>query len=43
MIRRVQTLLADRFGLAFHRDTETLSVYEIAVSENGPKFLQNPR
>lgn len=41
MIRRVQTLLADRFALAFHREKKTLSVYEIVVGKNGPKFLQN--
>jgi len=41
MISRVQTLLADRFALAFHREKKTLSVYGIVVGKNGPKFLQN--
>ncbi len=41
MIRRVQTLLADRFALAFHREKKTLSVYEFFVGKNGPKVLQN--
>jgi uncharacterized protein (TIGR03435 family) len=42
MIRRVQALLDDRFVLSFHREKKTLSVYEIVVGKNGPKFLKNP-
>ena len=41
MIRQVQALLTDRFALAFHRERKRLSVYEIIVGKNGPKFLKN--
>lgn len=32
----LQTLLRDRFKLAFHREEKTLPVYELRVSSNGP-------
>jgi uncharacterized protein (TIGR03435 family) len=41
MIARAQTLLADRFGLAFHRESKMLPVYEIVVGKTGPQFLGN--
>ena len=34
----VQKLLADRFGLKFHRDTKELSAYVLSVGKNGPKM-----
>jgi uncharacterized protein (TIGR03435 family) len=33
-----QTILLDRFGLTFHRETKVLPVYELVVDKNGPKF-----
>jgi len=34
----MQALLADRFGLALHRDTKDLPVFEIVVGPGGPKL-----
>jgi uncharacterized protein (TIGR03435 family) len=34
----VQKLLADRFGLQYHRGTKELSVYQIVVGKTGPKL-----
>lgn len=34
----VQKLLADRFGLKFHRDTKELSAYVLSVGKSGPKL-----
>jgi len=34
----VQTLLADRFGLQYHRATKELSVYQIVVGKTGDKL-----
>lgn len=34
----LQKLLADRFGLTFHRETRTLSVYELTIAKSGPKL-----
>jgi uncharacterized protein (TIGR03435 family) len=34
----VQTLLAERFSLQFHRERKELSVFRIAVVKNGPKL-----
>jgi len=34
----LQALLAQRFKLAFHRETQVLPVYEIAVAKNGFKL-----
>jgi len=36
----VQKLLADRFGLKFHRDTKELSAYVLSVGKNGPKMTK---
>jgi uncharacterized protein (TIGR03435 family) len=37
----VQKLLADRFGLVFHREKKEMSVYVITVPEMGHKMTQN--
>jgi uncharacterized protein (TIGR03435 family) len=34
----LRSLLADRFQLATHRETKTLSAYAIALAKGGPKF-----
>jgi uncharacterized protein (TIGR03435 family) len=36
----LQTLLADRFKLAVHRDTKELDVYSLAVGKNGSKLKE---
>jgi uncharacterized protein (TIGR03435 family) len=35
----VQTLLADRFGLKFHREKKKLNVYVISVGKSAPKLF----
>ena len=40
-LRRLQTLLRDRFKLALHRETKQLPIYELTVAKGGPK-LQLP-
>lgn len=40
-LRRLQTLLEDRFNLAVHRETRELPVYELTVAKGGAK-LQPP-
>jgi uncharacterized protein (TIGR03435 family) len=32
----LQTLLARRFGLTFHRETRTTTVYELVIAKGGP-------
>jgi len=34
----VQTLLADRFQLKVHRETQEVSIYALVVGKSGPKF-----
>src|SRR3974390_3846198 len=34
----LQTLLADRFHLTFHRETKDLPTYRLVVAKGGPKF-----
>ncbi|HLJ17191.1 MAG TPA: M56 and DUF3738 domain-containing protein [Bryobacteraceae bacterium] len=36
--RMLQTLLADRFKLALHRETRELPVYDLIAAKNGPKL-----
>jgi uncharacterized protein (TIGR03435 family) len=38
MQEMLQKLLADRFGLKFHRDKRELSVYAIQIAKGGPKL-----
>lgn len=37
---RLQSLLADRCKLTFHRETKELPVYALVVAKNGPKLKQ---
>jgi uncharacterized protein (TIGR03435 family) len=37
----VQKLLAERFGLAFHKEKRELSAYVLNVGKNGPKLSSN--
>jgi bla regulator protein BlaR1 len=38
--RMLQALLADRFRLSLHRETNELPVYSLVVAENGPKLQE---
>ena len=38
--KMVQSLLADRFKLALHREMRETPVYELVVAKNGPKFKE---
>jgi len=38
MRRMLQVLLGDRFKLALHRETKTVSVFELVVDKGGPKL-----
>jgi uncharacterized protein (TIGR03435 family) len=40
-LRRLQTLLRDRFKQALHRETKELPIYQLTVAKGGPK-LQPP-
>lgn len=33
-----QTILTERFGLAFHRETKVLPAYELVIDKGGPRF-----
>jgi uncharacterized protein (TIGR03435 family) len=37
----LQSLLADRFKLKFHREMREMPVYELVVGKNGPKFKES--
>jgi uncharacterized protein (TIGR03435 family) len=37
---RIQTMLADRFQLKFHRETKQLAVYSLVVAKGGPKLKE---
>jgi uncharacterized protein (TIGR03435 family) len=37
----LQNLLADRFMLVVHREKKAMTVYELTVAKNGPKFLES--
>jgi uncharacterized protein (TIGR03435 family) len=39
--RMLQTLLADRFKLALHRETQDLPVYALVIAKNGPKLQES--
>jgi uncharacterized protein (TIGR03435 family) len=39
MLRR---LLADRFGLKFHREKKEMSIYALTMAKNGPKLKESP-
>jgi uncharacterized protein (TIGR03435 family) len=38
-----QSVLLERFGLAFHRDQKDMSVYVLSVAKNGPKLKETAR
>lgn len=38
--RMLQTLLADRFQVRFHRETSQLPVYDLVAAKNGPKLRE---
>jgi uncharacterized protein (TIGR03435 family) len=38
ILAMLQTLLADRFRLALHREQKEMAVYAMVVSKNGPKL-----
>ena len=37
---RTQSLLADRFKLALHKETRQLTIFKLLVEKNGPKHLE---
>lgn len=39
--RMLQTLLADRFRLTFHREPKEMQVYALVVGRDGPKFKRS--
>jgi uncharacterized protein (TIGR03435 family) len=39
---KLQSLLADRFSLAIHRETKEMPVYELVVAKGGPKLTPAP-
>jgi uncharacterized protein (TIGR03435 family) len=41
MIERVQKLLADRFGLRFHREKKQMPAYIVTVAKGGARFLNS--
>jgi uncharacterized protein (TIGR03435 family) len=41
MLPMVQSLLAERFGLAFHRGTRDLPVYRLIIGKNGNKLREH--
>src|SRR5262249_21086611 len=38
--RMLQTMLLDRFGLKFHRETRQVQGYALVVAKNGPKIKE---
>jgi uncharacterized protein (TIGR03435 family) len=40
LLQMVQTLLADRFKLKFHREARELSVFALVIGKNGPKLKE---
>ena len=41
LLEMLQTLLADRFKLTFHRETKVQPVYKLLVGKNGPKLAES--
>jgi uncharacterized protein (TIGR03435 family) len=41
LMKMLQTLLADRFKLALHRETRTAPAYVLEVAKNGPKLKKS--
>ncbi len=39
---RLQSLLADRFKLAIHRESKEMTVYDLVVAKGGPKLTPAP-
>jgi uncharacterized protein (TIGR03435 family) len=39
-LRMLQSLLADRFNLSLHRETEQIPVYALVIAKGGPKFRE---
>ncbi len=39
-LRMLQSLLADRFRLSLHRETEEIPVYALVIAKGGPKFRE---
>jgi uncharacterized protein (TIGR03435 family) len=39
--KMMQTLLADRFGLKFHREMKSLPMYALVAAKNGPKLRES--
>jgi uncharacterized protein (TIGR03435 family) len=42
LLRMLQNLLAERFGLVEHRETKELPIYAMVVGKNGPKMKVSP-
>jgi uncharacterized protein (TIGR03435 family) len=42
MPEMLQTLLADRFKLTFHREDKDTAIYALVVGKNGPKLKESP-
>jgi uncharacterized protein (TIGR03435 family) len=40
LMEMLRTLLAERFKLAFHRETKEIPVYALVVTKNGPKLKE---
>jgi uncharacterized protein (TIGR03435 family) len=40
--RLVQTMLVERFGLGYHRETKEMPVYALVTAKNGPKLADSP-
>ena len=38
----MQTMLADRFQLKYHRETKEVTVYSLAAGKNGPRLTPSP-
>jgi uncharacterized protein (TIGR03435 family) len=38
LVRMLQSLLAERFGLTLHRESKDMSIYALVVAKNGPKI-----